>query len=68
MKFAATHISFSNVEEGWVLALADSVDGMGPTHIMLSFAENEDEQDRALGLDWLILGYEARRTPRLWPH
>ncbi len=50
MRFNASHASFSEVEDGWVLALADSADGTGPYHILLSFASKEDDQDRALGL------------------
>ena len=54
MRFVAAHISFSRVEDGWVLALADSVDGTGPTHILVSFGK-EGEQDRALGLTGLFV-------------
>ncbi|MDR6831743.1 MULTISPECIES: hypothetical protein [unclassified Sphingopyxis] len=54
MQFVASHISFSSVEDGWVLALADSVDGGGSTNILISFGE-EGEQDRALGLTGLFV-------------
>ncbi len=54
MKFAAEHISHSLVEDGWVLALADSADGAGQTHILLSYGE-EDEQERSLGLTGLFI-------------
>ncbi len=54
MKFVASHISFSSVEDGWVLALADSVDGAGPIHIQVSYGQ-EDEQDRAFGLTGLFV-------------
>lgn len=54
MRFTAEHISHSKVEDGWVLALADSLDGTGPTHLLLSYGE-EGDQDRALGLTGLFV-------------
>jgi hypothetical protein len=55
VKFTALHVSLSMVEDGWVFALADSADGAGPRHVLLSFSDEEDDQDRALGLTGLFL-------------
>jgi hypothetical protein len=53
VRFVASHVSFSKIEDGWVFALADSEDGS--THVLVSFAEQEDEQDRALNLTGLFV-------------
>jgi hypothetical protein len=55
VRFTALHVSLSMVEDGWVFALADRADGDGPRHVLLSFSENEDDQDRTLGLTGLFL-------------
>lgn len=61
MRFSALHVSFSKIEDGWVFALADSSDGTGPIHVLISFGE-ESEQDRALNLTGLYLAPSWSKT------
>jgi hypothetical protein len=54
VRFTALHTSFSEVEDGWVLALSETEDGTSGSHILLSFGD-EGEQDRLLGLTGLFV-------------
>jgi len=56
IRFSADHVSFSQVEDSWVLALAETSDASGSSkHILVSFAEQEQRQDVELGLTGLFV-------------